>query len=183
MNESSVVTASVELFASVRETSATPLLGTEDDTLLAAGGTLMAYGEGGAGKTTAELDVAFHMAAGIPWLDQPVPARVRGLILEAEGPRGKLRTKLAAKLAAWTGPDIDGWLHVIESPWATLSLADPEHERRSPQRSPPPTPRSSTPAPSPHSASKAEARPPRFASSSRTSSTVRSRSAATSLSS
>lgn len=128
VDESHVVTAPVELFASVREASATPLLGTEDDTLLAAGGTLMAYGEGGAGKTTAELDLAFHMAAGIPWLDQPVPARVRGLILEAEGPRGKLRTKLATKLAAWQGPPLDEWLHVIESPWATLSLADTEHQ-------------------------------------------------------
>ena len=122
-----VVTSSIEVFASIREKSATPLLGTEDDTLLAAGGTLMAFGEGGAGKTTAELDLAFHMAAGIPWLGQPVPARVRGLILEAEGPRGKLRTKLAAKLAAWQGPSVDGWLHVIERPWATLSLADAEH--------------------------------------------------------
>jgi hypothetical protein len=124
--EPAVVTSPVEQFASVREASATPLLGTETDTLIAAGSTLMKYGEGGSGKTTAELDLAFHMAAGIAWLGQPVPERVRGLILEGEGPRGKLRTKLAAKLAAWTGPNIDGWLHVIESPWATLSLADAE---------------------------------------------------------
>ena len=119
--------AAVEQFAAETEASSIPLLGTEAETLIAAGGTFMKFGQGGAGKTTAELDLSFHMAAGIPWLGLPVRERVRGLILEGEGPRGKLRTKLASKLKAWRGPSVAGWLHVIESPWATLSLADPEH--------------------------------------------------------
>lgn len=122
-----IVVVDVEAFAAVREASAEPLIGTDEETVLAAGGTAMVYGEGGAGKTTAEVDLAFHVAAGIDWLNLPVARRARGLILEAEGPRGKMRTKLAAKLAAWEGPNLDGWLHVIESPWATLSLANAEH--------------------------------------------------------
>jgi len=38
-----------------------------------------------------------------------------------------MRQKLAAKLAAWQGPPVDGWLAVVESPWAALSLANPKH--------------------------------------------------------
>lgn len=127
VESSAVVVVPVEVFAAVREASAEALLGTDDDTVLAAGGTAMLYGEGGAGKTTAEIDLAFHVAAGIPWLGLAVQRRARGLMIEAEGPRGKMRMKLAAKLAAWQGPTIDGWLAVVESPWATLSLANPEH--------------------------------------------------------
>ena len=122
-----VTTAPIETFVTLTEASAEALLGTDDDTVLAAGGTGMWFGEGGSGKTTMEIDAAFHLAAGIPWLGLHVPRRARGLLLEAEGPRGKMRMKLAAKLARWQGPDVSGWLHIVESPWATLSLADAEH--------------------------------------------------------
>jgi hypothetical protein len=65
---------SLESFASAEEDSAEPLLGTADDMILAAGGLLILYGDGGTAKTTLTLDAAFHMAAGIPWLGIEVAA-------------------------------------------------------------------------------------------------------------
>jgi hypothetical protein len=61
-------------FAAEEEASAEPLLGTADDMILAAGGLLILYGDGGTAKTTLTLDAAFHMAAGIPWLGIEVAA-------------------------------------------------------------------------------------------------------------
>ena len=65
----------IEAFVAVREASAEALIGTDDQTVLAAGGTAMYYGPGGAGKTTAEIDLAFHVAAGINWLELSVARR------------------------------------------------------------------------------------------------------------
>ena len=63
----------LDQFAAVDELSAGALLGDDENTILAAGGTLAFYGDGGAGKTTLEVDLAFHLAAGRPWLGLPVP--------------------------------------------------------------------------------------------------------------
>jgi hypothetical protein len=52
----------VNEFAAVDEPSAEPLLGDEQNTVLSAGGALVVYGDGGAGKTTLELDLVFHLA-------------------------------------------------------------------------------------------------------------------------
>ncbi len=111
-------------FAAVDEPSGEPLLGDDDNTLLSAGGLLVFYGKGGGGKTTLEIDLAMHLAAGVPWLGVAVPRRCRVLLIENEGPRGKFRQKLRAKLAAWQGPSVDGYLHVLEAPWARFTFAD-----------------------------------------------------------
>jgi AAA domain len=116
-------------FAAVDEASAAPLLGTEADTVLAAGGMLEFYGDGGAGKTTLELDLIFHLAAGLEWLGLPVPGPLRVLVIENEGPRGKFRSNLRAKLAAWDGPSQDGRIHVLEDPWALFSFANEGHRQ------------------------------------------------------
>lgn len=114
-------------FAVVDEASAEPLLGDEDNTVLAAGGSMVMWGKGGAGKTTLAVDLAFHLAAGVPWLGLPVPRRCRVLVIENEGPRGKLRKKLRAKLGAWSGLSLDEHLLVLEEPWGRFSFAGDAH--------------------------------------------------------
>jgi hypothetical protein len=111
-------------FAAVDEPSAEPLLGDDDTTVLSRGGMMVIYGKGGGGKTTLEVDLAVHLAAGTAWLGLPVPRPCRVLLLENEGPRGKFRRKLRAKLAAWTGPDVQDRLFVVDEPWATFTFAD-----------------------------------------------------------
>jgi AAA domain len=52
----------------------------------------------------------------------PHPASV--LWVENEGPRGKFRRKVRAKLEAWDGPPLEGRLHVLSEPWARFTFAD-----------------------------------------------------------
>ena len=95
----SFVTA--EEFASVDEPSADMLIGySDDDAAAVAGGTVVNYGAGGAGKTTLTLDLAVHMATGTNWLGLTVPRPVRILVVENDGPRGRFRRKVRAKLDA-----------------------------------------------------------------------------------
>jgi putative DNA primase/helicase len=111
-------------FAAIDEASAKPLLGDDENTILAAGGFAAWYGTGGAGKTTLGLDRACHLCAGRDWLGLPVPNPVRVLWIENEGPRGKFRKKLRAKLETWDGPSLEGRLHVLSSPWARFTFAN-----------------------------------------------------------
>lgn len=127
IREPSLVVVEAAAFAAVEEASAEPLLGDTDGTVLAAGGSAATYGDGGAGKTTLKLDQAFHMCAGAEWLGLPVPRACKVLWIENEGPRGKFREKLAAKFAAWTGPEIEGRLYVLEQPWSLFTFADESH--------------------------------------------------------
>jgi len=113
-----------DAFAAVDEASAEPLLGDDDNTILAAGGSAVYYGDGGAGKTTLGLDRACHLAAGDDWLGLPVPNPVRVLWIENEGPRGKFRQKVRAKLAAWDGSPLEKRLHVLSAPWARFTFAN-----------------------------------------------------------
>ena len=118
----SIVT--VREFAAVDEASGEALLGDAENTLLSAGGLVVFYGKGGGGKTTLEVDLSMHLAAGIPWLGVAVPRRCRVLLIENEGPRGMFRAKLEAKLAAWRGPQDLDYLTVLEQPWGTFTFAD-----------------------------------------------------------
>jgi hypothetical protein len=119
----------LELFAAVDEPSAEPLLGSKQDTVLSAGGALVFYGDGGAGKTTLELDLVLHLAAGLPWLGLPVPRPCRVLVIENEGPRGRFRVKLREKLESWAGPPVAERIHVLEEPWALFTFANEGHRR------------------------------------------------------
>lgn len=114
-------------FAVVREASAEPLLGDSENTILARGGDAAWYGDGGAGKTTLGIDRACHLCAGCDWLGLPVPHPVRALWIENEGPRGKFREKLRAKLDAWDGQPLEGRLHVLEHPWSLFTFMDKTH--------------------------------------------------------
>lgn len=120
-----LVVSHVRDFAAVNEVSAEPILGTTEDTVLAAGGMMMIYGKGGGGKTTLELDMAMHLAQGEDWLGIPVPKPVNVLVLENEGPRGMFRVKLRNKLSHW--PHFTGNIYVSEEPWAEFTFASDVH--------------------------------------------------------
>ena len=119
-----LTTQTLEAFAAIDEPSAEPILGDEGTTLLSLGGMLVLYGDGGAGKTTMELDLVMHLASGTTWQGIPVHGQSRILIVENEGPRGMFRKKARAKLAAWDGQPVDERVHVLEDPWAVFSFAD-----------------------------------------------------------
>lgn len=104
-----------------------PLLGTIDQVVMPAGSLSFWYGAGGVGKTTLLLDMIAHAAAGIPWLDITVRRPLRILVLENEGPRAMFRDKLRKKAAGWDGPSFLENLHVVENPWAAVTLADRAH--------------------------------------------------------
>jgi hypothetical protein len=108
----------VQEFAAVDEPGAESIVGTRDQTVIPEGGDVMAYGDGGASKTTLTVDLGCHLAAGDDWLGFEVPKARRVLLIEAEGVRPKFRDKLRHKLDAWHGSDLGDRLSVLERPWA-----------------------------------------------------------------
>jgi hypothetical protein len=123
--DSALRIVSVSVFAAVDEPGAAAIVADhQDGALIPQSGSVMVYGDGGAGKTTLAIDLAFHLAAGDAWLALPVPQPVRVLLVEAEGPRPHYRKKLRRKLAGWTGSPLSERLLVFEEPWARFSFAD-----------------------------------------------------------
>ena len=91
---------------------------------------MLVYGDGGAGKTTLTIDLAFALALGAPWLGLvETDRKLRVALIEAEGPRQEFREKLARKLKQSGGAELDGRIVVLEEPWAEFSFAD-EPQRR-----------------------------------------------------
>ena len=115
--ESGISIVTAQEFAAVAEPGAAPLVGEPGEAVIPEGGDCMLYGDGGASKTTLSIDLAAHLAAGEDWLGIPVPAAVRVLVIEAEGPRPLFRRKLHRKLAGWE-ERISDRLLVLERPWA-----------------------------------------------------------------
>jgi hypothetical protein len=120
--EATIVT--LEEFAEVEEEGAAALLGEPGSILIPENADIMFYGDGGAGKTTLSVDLAFHLGSGTDWLGIPVPRPVPVLMIENEGPRALMREKLRRKLAAWDGPQLEGRVRVFEAPWGGFSFAD-----------------------------------------------------------
>jgi hypothetical protein len=115
---------SLEDFSAVDEPGAKALLGTDDSALLSEGADAMVRGDGGAGKTTLTVDMAFHLAAGNDWLGIPVARPLRVLLIENEGPRPMFRQKLRRKFAAWEGGALEGRLTVFDDPWGAFTFGD-----------------------------------------------------------
>jgi hypothetical protein len=116
---------SVHNFVAIDEPGAEALVGKPDAVLIPVGGDVMVYGDGGAGKTTLCVDLAFHAAAGDDWLSMPMARPARVLLVENEGPRALFRAKLRRKRDGWTGSPLEDRLLVVEAPWAKLSFDDP----------------------------------------------------------
>lgn len=114
--------APVEEFAAVEVQMAEPLIGGTDTRLLPAASTMVFYGEGGSGKTTLTIDLAFHLAAGVDWLGFEITTPVRVMLLENEGPIDEYRLKIRRKLASWDGPNLDRRLLIHEAPWGRVDL-------------------------------------------------------------
>lgn len=112
----------VEEFAAVDVEIADPLIGGSDTRLLPAASTLVFYGEGGSGKTTLTIDLAFHLAAGVDWLGFEIAQPVRVMLLENEGPIDEYRLKIQRKLASWDGPNLGGRLRIHDEPWGRVDL-------------------------------------------------------------
>ena len=111
-------------FAAVEEPASEPLAGDSDSgAVIPAGGLVLVYGDGGAGKTTLVLDLVVHLATGKPWLDLIAPVRpLRIALVENEGPRAMFRGKLARKLEAW--PEAGERILVLEEPWQGVTFRD-----------------------------------------------------------
>jgi DnaB helicase-like protein/AAA domain-containing protein len=113
-----------------------PLLGTDELPILAVGSFNLLAGRPGAGKTTTLLDMACHLAAGVPWPSTdgsdkapkpwPVPRALRIALIENEGPQESFRGKLDRKLKHFPHSikDGGGCLIVHTLRWGTFSFAD-----------------------------------------------------------
>ena len=124
-------------FIDAAEEQLPPLWGTDDICVIPRGGLCILAGRPGAGKTTFVLDLACHLAAGIPYppadpenvrAPQPwaVETPLRVAIIENEGPREMFRAKLAEKLAKFPHPlgENGGCLMIQSWRWGSFSFAD-----------------------------------------------------------
>jgi hypothetical protein len=115
-------------FAAEDEPNAEMILGyDEDDAAFVAGGTVVEFGKGGGGKTTLVTDIACHLATGTEWQGLKVPKPRVVAVVENDGPRGRFRRKVRAKLAAWKGDDLGTNLQFLAHPWGQLRLSREEH--------------------------------------------------------
>ena len=99
----------------------------DDDAAFVAGGTVILFGKGGGGKTTLVTDIACHLSTGTNWQGLNVPMHRKVAVIEHDGPRGRFRRKMRAKLAAWQGDDPGGNLTFLAHPWGRLKLSVEEH--------------------------------------------------------
>lgn len=118
-----------------------PLWGNDDFAVIAAGGLTVLAGRPGAGKTTWILDLACHLAAGIPYPPaedtngpQPwdVPRPLRVALIENEGPQEMFRVKLQDKLKQFPHDirERGGGLLVQTWRWGSFSFADTDASER-----------------------------------------------------
>jgi hypothetical protein len=112
-----------------------PLWGNTDCAVVAAGGLTVLAGRPGAGKTTWILDLACHLAAGLPYPptengDGPtpwnVPRPLRIALIENEGPQEMFRVKLDDKLERFPHDirQLGGALLIQTWRWGSFSFAD-----------------------------------------------------------
>jgi hypothetical protein len=116
----------LEEFVAGDEPGAEPFAADDDGgSVIPARGLVVVYGNGGAGKTTALLDAALHLAAGETWLGLVTPGRQLNVVwIENEGPRPEFRKRLGEKLEAWTGGSVTDRIQVHVDPWEAFSFRD-----------------------------------------------------------
>lgn len=118
-----------------------PLWGDRDVTLIPAGGLCILAGRPGCGKTTLAVDLACHLAAGVPYPPHEpgngppplaVPRPLVVALIENEGPEEMFRAKLAEKLAVFPHRIHEGVGRLLIQTWrwGAFSFADRDaHER------------------------------------------------------
>lgn len=119
----------IDEFIDLKIASRPPLLGDERNTLLPEGGLGIIGGREGVGKTTLILDLAFHLASGVDWLDLKVPRPCNVCLIENEGPKEMFRQKLQHKRERWE-PPLTGGVYVHTWDWGLLSFARKEARER-----------------------------------------------------
>lgn len=130
-------------FVAERSDPVEPLWGSKEIALIDRGGFVLLCGRPGCGKTTFVLDLACHLAAGVPYPPRdeenkraptpwPVPRPVKIALIENEGPKRKFQDKLAAKLASFPHPirEVGGRLVVQTWAWGSFSFADRSYTAR-----------------------------------------------------
>jgi hypothetical protein len=112
-------------FAAEPEEGSEPLAAdAQGGAVIPAGGLVVVFGDGGAGKTTLVLDLVVHLATATPWLGLVTPTRpLRVGLVENESPRPLFRSKIARKLEAW--PEAGERIFVLEEPWQGVTFRDP----------------------------------------------------------
>lgn len=124
-------------FAELQVDPPEPFWGSDDTIIIPAGGLALVTGRPGVGKTTWVLDLACHLAAGLPYPnpsdDQappayPVSRPLRVALIENEGPLEMFRDKLSRKLERWPHSiqDAGGYLGIQVWRWGAFSFADPD---------------------------------------------------------
>jgi len=113
-----------------------PLLGTVETAVLAAGSLNLLAGRSGVGKTTLLLDMACHLAAGLPWpsaektekAPKPwaCPRPLRIAVIENEGPQEMFRGKVQDKLERFPHSirEAGGEIIIQTLNWGSFSFAD-----------------------------------------------------------
>ncbi len=120
----------LQQFVTTTDDVSDPAIGDVDDMLLPSDGTLLMYGDGGAGKTTLSVDALAHLAAGRDWLGQKIPKPLNVMLIENEGPRGPFRRRLAQKVTGWEHEPFADRVHVLEEPWTRFSLLEGEYRHQ-----------------------------------------------------
>ena len=120
-----------------------PLWGSEETSVIPAGGLCILAGRPGVGKTTFVLDLACHLAAGVafpaadpaatkvpaPW---PVDHPLRVAVIENEGPQEMFRSKLASKLEKFPHDirERGGYLAIQAWRWGAFNFSDKDAHTR-----------------------------------------------------
>ncbi len=112
---------SIEEFIAAKGDAPTPLIGTEDDTLMPAFGLGLLIAKGGKGKTTLISNTILHLASGESWLGFEVPRPLRILFIENEGPREPFRRKLERHRSHWPHP-LKGEIFIYDENWGAARL-------------------------------------------------------------
>lgn len=134
-HESDTVFTNAYAFIEEKIDAPPPLWGSDDVTLLPAGGLALLAGRPGCGKTTFILDLACHLSCGLayppvedakaptPW---PAHRPLRIALIENEGPREMFRAKLEQKLSVFPHKpdDLGGLLMVQTWRWGSYTFAD-----------------------------------------------------------
>jgi hypothetical protein len=78
-------------------------------------------------RTTLANDISCHLSTGTEWQALKVPKARRVVVAENDGPRGRFRRRIRAKLAAWTGDAPGDNLVFLTEPWGQLKLSREDH--------------------------------------------------------